>query len=170
MPHPASAICAAVVLVTTLSTALFAWIVSPTYGRGRWVAVFWAAYGCLMTGLCFVSMNLALFCFGVVTPLLSQNVGQLVALRALGADAHRQQVATVIHRGGRLWFLGGSLLVVALRASIGGVLLLVSPHGPAAWLGAGLLASPLGNLTATIRLALQPPKMGDRGPDAAGVA
>jgi hypothetical protein len=149
--------CATVILVATMSTAVFAWIVCPTYGRGRWVAFMWAAYGSCMAVLCFMSLRLGLFSFGIIAPLLSQNVGQLLAVRALGPDAHRQQLAAVINRGGRMWFMVGSLVNVALRASLGAVLLLVARHGPAAWLGAGLLVSPLGGLAAAIRLALRPP-------------
>jgi hypothetical protein len=152
-------ICAATVLAAAAATALFSWRTGPAYGRGRGIALFWALYGLILAGLCLASLNLGLFFLGLLVPLLSRNVWQLLTVGVLGPEVHRQQLVAVVKAGpGRL--IAAAFVTAVLQASVGVALVLIAKEPPARWLGAGLIVSPLFGLLAAIRLVLRPPKGG----------
>lgn len=147
-----------VVLASTILTSVYVWMIAPIYGRRRWTAAIWAAYGIGFAALGFWSVHVAVFSVGMLAPLLSHNAFQLWTVRVLGVEDHRKQLARVLTEGGRAGCLGAAAVGLALRSTIGLVLVMATERGdPVAWLGYGVVTSTLPAFAAALRLAFWPP-------------
>jgi hypothetical protein len=147
-----------VILVSTILTSVYAWVIAPSHGRRRWTGAVWAVYGVALAAYGLWSVHVALFCVGLLVPLLSHNALQLWSARVLGDEGYRVQLARLLSEGGRAGYVGAVALSLAIRSTIGVVLVMgTESRHPIAWLGYGVLASALPAFGAALRLAFWPP-------------
>jgi hypothetical protein len=147
-----------IILTSTILTSVYAWMIAPIHGRRRWTAAIWTAYGVGLAACGFWSVHVAVFCVGMLVPLLSHNAFQLWTVRVLGVEDYRKQLARVLTEGGRAGYLGAVAVGLALRSTIGIVLVMATEsRDPVAWLGYGVVASTLPAFAAALRLVCWPP-------------